>query len=74
MRRKDPFGQYRTDPEDPRLMVRVKPGEKGEWTLLGDEGIDNDGDGKINEDLPGGCNDRWPVSRRPVLSPCRGDP
>lgn len=53
MRKKDPFGQYRTDPEEPRLMVRVKPGEKGEWTLLGDEGIDNDGDGQINEDEPG---------------------
>jgi hypothetical protein len=53
MRRKDPFGRYRTDPEDPRLMVRVKPGEKGEWTLLGEEGIDNDGDGKINEDGEG---------------------
>jgi hypothetical protein len=53
MRKKDPFGAYKTDPEDPRLMVPVKPGEKGEWTLLGEEGIDNDGDGKINEDGPG---------------------
>jgi len=53
MRKKDPFGQYKTDPEDPRLMVRIKPGEKGEWTLLGEEGIDNDGDGQINEDGPG---------------------
>lgn len=52
-RKKDPFGQYRTDPEEPRLMVRVKPGEKGEWTMLGDEGIDNDGDGQVNEDEPG---------------------
>jgi hypothetical protein len=53
MRKKDPFGMYRTDPEDPRLMVRVKPGEKGEWTILGMEGIDNDGDGLINEDSEG---------------------
>ena len=53
MRKKDPFGRFRTDPEDPRLMVRVKPGEKGEWTLLGEEGIDNDGDGQINEDGEG---------------------
>jgi hypothetical protein len=53
MRKRDPFGQYKTDPEDPRLMVRVKPGEKGEWTLLGEEGIDNDGDGQINEDGEG---------------------
>ena len=53
MRKKDPFGTYKTDPEDPRLMVRVKPGEKGEWTILGEEGIDNDGDGLINEDSEG---------------------
>ena len=53
MRKRDPNGQYKTDPEDPRLMIRIKPGEKGEWTLLGQEGIDNDGDGRINEDSEG---------------------
>jgi hypothetical protein len=53
MRKKDPFGQFKTDPEDPRLMVRIKPGEKGEWTILGNEGIDNDGDGRVNEDSEG---------------------
>ncbi len=53
MRKRDPFGQLKTDPEDSRLMVKVKPGEKGEWTLIGQEGIDNDGDGKINEDSEG---------------------
>ncbi len=53
MRKRNSFGQLKTDPEDSRLMVRVKPGEKGEWTLLGQEGIDNDGDGKINEDSEG---------------------
>ncbi len=53
MRKKDPYGAYKTDPEDPRLMVPVKPGEKGEWTILGEEGIDNDGDGLINEDAEG---------------------
>jgi len=53
MRKKDPFGQYKKDPEDPRLLVRIKPGEKGEYSLLGPEGIDNDGDGLINEDSEG---------------------
>ncbi len=53
MRKRDPFGQWKTDPEDPRIMVRVQPGEMGEWTLLGQEGIDNDGDGRINEDSEG---------------------
>jgi len=53
MRRRDPFGAFKTDPEDPRLMIRIKPGEKGEWTVIGDEGIDNDGDGRLNEDGEG---------------------
>lgn len=53
MRKRDPNGNYKTDPEDPRNMLPVKPGEKGEWILLGYEGIDNDGDGKVNEDSEG---------------------
>ena len=53
MRKRDPNGKYRLDPQDPRLMIRVQEGEKGEWTLLGNEGIDNDGDGRINEDGEG---------------------
>ncbi len=53
MRIKDPNGMYKSDPEDKRIMVRVKPGEKGEYTLLGSEGIDNDGDGRMNEDGEG---------------------
>ncbi|HEY3384353.1 MAG TPA: M14 family metallopeptidase [Vicinamibacterales bacterium] len=67
MRRKDPFGMWKTDPEDPRLMVRVKPGEKGEWTILGEEGIDNDGDGKVNEDGEGYLdgNRNWGVNWAP---------
>jgi hypothetical protein len=54
MRRKNPEGNYIEDPKDPRRMIRVEPGEKGEYELLGYEGIDNDGDGLINEDGPGG--------------------
>jgi hypothetical protein len=54
MRKRDPRGMMKTSPDDPRLMVPVKPGEKGEWIVLGEEGIDNDGDGQINEDGPGG--------------------
>jgi len=53
MRKRDPNGNMKTSPDDPRLMVPVKPGQKGEWILLGEEGIDNDGDGLINEDGPG---------------------
>ena len=53
MRIKDENGDYKADPEDPRILVRVKPGEKGEYSLLGYEGIDNDGDGRFNEDAEG---------------------
>lgn len=68
MRIKDPFGKYKTDPEDKRLMIPVKPGEQGEWTILGLEGIDNDNDGKINEDSEGylDANRNWGFNWRPT--------
>ena len=53
MRIRDPHGEFKTDPDDPRVMLRVKPGEQGEWRRLGFEGIDDDGDGRVNEDPPG---------------------
>jgi len=53
MRKKDPYGGFKPHPEDPRLLISVKPGQKGAYELLGQEGIDNDGDGRINEDGPG---------------------
>jgi len=67
MRKRDPNGTYRTDPYDSRLMVRVEPGEKGEWIMLGREGIDNDGDGQINEDAEGFVdpNRNWGYNWRP---------
>lgn len=67
MRIKDPYGDYKPDPEDPRIMVRVEPGEKGEYTLLGYEGIDNDGDGRFNEDAEGYLdpNRNWGYNWKP---------
>ena len=53
MRRRDPNGRWVADPDDPRIMLRAKPDQKGQYTLLGWEGIDNDGDGRVNEDGPG---------------------
>lgn len=50
MRRKSPNGRYKIDPNDPRAMIRVGPDEKGDYELLGTEGYDNDGDGRVNED------------------------
>jgi hypothetical protein len=47
-------GNYRISHDDPRIMERVPAGEVGDWVLLGSEGLDNDGDGQVNEDGPGG--------------------
>lgn len=47
-------GTHRISHDDPRLMEPVGNGGTGDWTLLGSEGIDNDGDGRINEDPVGG--------------------
>jgi hypothetical protein len=47
-------GDYRISHADPRIMERVPPGEIGDWVLLGSEGLDNDGDGRVNEDPVGG--------------------
>jgi hypothetical protein len=50
MRRKSATGRFKVDPKDPRNMIQVGPDEKGEYEFLGNEGIDNDGDGRVNED------------------------
>ncbi len=70
MRREDPNGDFRESFEDPRIMVRVEPQAKGDfkrYTMMGDEGIDDDGDGRINEDGPGGYdpNRNWPADWQP---------
>ncbi len=67
MRRRDPHGQWKTHPDDPRVMVRIKPGEKGEWTRLYQEGLDDDGDGRINEDGAGylDMNRNWGYQWQP---------
>jgi len=68
MRKKDPHGRFKLHPDYPEyLMVRAKPGEAGEYTWLGWEGIDNDGDGRINEDSRGGydMNRNWAYDWQP---------
>ncbi len=57
MRVRDPLGEWRTSPDDPRLLVRAdrKKGEIGEFRLES-EGQDDDGDGVLNEDGPGGVD------------------
>lgn len=61
MWRKDPFGSHRRDPRDPDRMVPVPSEpradgtrEYGDWSPAGPEGVDDDGDGRINEDGAGG--------------------
>jgi hypothetical protein len=50
MIRKSPSGKYIKDPQDARRLIEVGPDEKGDYEMLGYEGIDKDGDGKVNED------------------------
>ncbi len=67
MRIADPDGDLVTDERDGRLMRARKPGERGQWRLLGSEGTDEDGDGRLNEDPVGGVdpNRNWPGNWRP---------
>ncbi len=46
-------GNYKKSAVDPRIMEPVKPGETGDYVMLGQEGIDHDGDGRVGEDGPG---------------------
>mgnify|MGYP006282503719 CR=1 FL=1 len=57
MRVKSPDGTWIPVSEDPRLMRKAdyKDGEKGIYKLY-DEGLDDDNDGKYNEDGKGGTN------------------
>lgn len=47
-------GTHRISHTDPRIMEAVPPGETGDYVLLGSEGLDDDGDGRVNEDPVGG--------------------
>ena len=57
MRVRDPNGDWVSDPEDPRIMRRRQEGETGgTYWFVETEGIDNDGDGRFNEDGVGGLD------------------
>lgn len=47
-------GTHRLSAADPRILEQVAPWERGDWVLLGSEGLDDDGDGRVNEDPVGG--------------------
>jgi hypothetical protein len=53
----DPNGRMKKSEDDPRILVRKQPGDTGtEFFRSVSEGIDNDGDGRLNEDGIGGLD------------------
>lgn len=60
-------GTHRVSRIDKRIMEPVPFGETGDYILLGSEGIDDDGDGRVNEDGPGGYdpNRNWGADWQP---------
>ncbi|OGD18342.1 MAG: hypothetical protein A2W03_05600 [Candidatus Aminicenantes bacterium RBG_16_63_16] len=60
-------GTHRLSSTDPRILEAAPQGEAGDYILLGPEGLDNDGDGRVNEDGPGGYdqNRNWAADWQP---------
>ncbi len=60
-------GNMRISTVDKRIMEPVAFGEKGDYIILGSEGIDDDGDGLVNEDGPGSYdpNRNWAIDWQP---------
>jgi len=67
MRKRNPNGLYIEDPNFPNRMILAPVGVQGQFDLLGNEGIDNDGDGRVNEDGVGGYdpNRDWGFNWQP---------
>lgn len=67
MRILDPNGRHKPHPDYPHLMIEAEPDQPGEYRLLGTEGLDNDGDGRVNEDGDGyyDPNRDWPWNWQP---------
>ena len=67
MRRKNPNGTHIIDPNYPNRLIPAPPGLQGQYDLLGNEGLDLDGDGRVGEDGPGGYdpNRDWGFNWQP---------
>ena len=67
MRIRDPNGRFKSHPQYPELMIPAEEGEQGEFTLLGMESLDQDGDGRMGEDGDGSYdpNRDWPWNWEP---------
>jgi len=68
----DPRGRWVRSQTDERVFVRLRDDQAAAagvttYTNLGEEGIDNDGDGRVNEDPPFGddMNRNWPGDWQP---------
>ncbi|OGD13567.1 MAG: hypothetical protein A2V76_06480 [Candidatus Aminicenantes bacterium RBG_16_63_14] len=60
-------GNYRVSRTNPNVLEPVPFGETGDYIMLGQEGVDNDGDGLVNEDGPGSYdgNRNWASDWQP---------
>jgi hypothetical protein len=60
-------GNLRKSALDPRVLEPVPAGQVGDYVILGSEGIDNDSDGRVNEDPVGGYdpNRNWASNWQP---------
>jgi hypothetical protein len=60
-------GNLRVSARDKRILEPAPAGEFGDWVVLGQEGLDNDGDGRVNEDPIGGYdgNRNWGSNWQP---------
>jgi hypothetical protein len=61
-------GTLRKNAQDPRILEPAPAGQPGDYVILGSEGIDNDGDGRVNEDAVGGYdgNRNWASNWQPT--------
>ena len=60
-------GTHRKSAHDARVLEPVPAGEAGDYVILGSEGLDKDGDGRVNEDPVGGYdpNRNWGSNWQP---------
>jgi len=60
-------GNMKKSALDPRILEPVRPGETGDYVVLGQEGVDHDGDGRPGEDGPGSYdpNRNFPADWQP---------
>jgi hypothetical protein len=75
MRVESPIGDYRTHPDDARILIKtdIAKKEKGRYKLFS-EGSDNDKDGFFNEDGPGGVAlNKNLTFRHPSFTPGSGE-